>query len=169
MLTTRYCPWVLSWHKPVVGTLASPELLDVGPAAEAVPAVVWVPTCSVVRSVPVPPVPLVGNVGIGCVVGDVAPTSGLVGSTGTVLVDGSLVFTWVVVTTAEDMEAIDWVVVGSRVVFEGVGVDLPAVLCTGWSVVTWVVVPRTWAPEVGTGLLLDVLAGVLLVGLRVLV
>lgn len=159
---------MLSWHKSVVGTLTSPELLDVGPA-EAVPAVVLVPTCSVVRSVPGPAVPWVGNVGLGCVVGNVASTSGLVGSTGTVLVDSSLVFTWVVVTTAEDTEATDWVVVGSRVVFEGQGVDLPAVLCTGWSVVTWMVVPCVWAPEVGIGLLLDVSVGVLLAGLRVLV
>lgn len=168
MVTTRYWPWVLSWHKSVVGTLTSPELLDVGPA-EAVPVVVLVPTCSVVRSVPGPPVPLVGNVGLGCVVEDVASTLGLVGSTGTVLDDGSLVVTWVVVTTAEDTEATDWVVVGSRVVFEGLGVDLPAVLCTGWSVVTWMVVPCVWAPEVDIGSLLDALVGVLLAGLRVLV
>lgn len=104
-------------------------------------------------------------------VGDVASTSGLilVGSTGTVLADGSLVCTWVVVTTAEDVEATDLGVLGSRVVFEGLGVGLPAVLCTGWSVVTWMVVPCVWAPEVGMGFLLDVLVGVLLAGLRVLV
>lgn len=170
VVTTRYWPWVLGWHESVVGTLTSPELLDVGPA-EAVPAVVVVPTPSVVRSVPVPPVPWVGNVGLGCVVGDVASTTGLrlVGSTGTVLADGSLVCTWVVVTMAEDTEATDWVVVGSRVVFEELGVDLPAVLCTGWSVVTWMVVPCVWAPEVGMGFLLGVFVGVLLAGLRVLV
>lgn len=167
-MTTRYWPWVLSWHKSVVGTLSSPELLDVGPA-EAVPAVVLVPTCSVVRSMPGPPVPLVGIVGLDCVVEDVVSTSGLGGSTGTVLVDGSLVFTWVVVTMAEDTEATDWVVVVSRVVFEGLGVDLPAVLRTGWSVVTRMVVPCVWAPEVGTGLLLAVLVCVLWAGLRVLV
>lgn len=170
VVTTRYWPWVLSWHESVVGTLTSPELLDVDPA-EAVPAVALVPTRSVVRSVPGPPVPWVGNRGLGCVVGDVASTSGLrlVGSTGTVLVDGSLVCTWVVVTTAEDTEVTDLGLVGSRVVFEGLGVGLPAVLCTGWSVVTRIVVPCVWVPEVGMGFLLDVLVGVLLVGLRVLV
>lgn len=169
VVTTRYWPWVLSWHEAVVGTLTSPELLDVGPA-DAVPAVALVPTCSVVKSMPGPPVPWVGNRGLGCVVGDVASTSGLilVGSTGTVLADGSLVCTWVVVTTAEDVEATDLGVLGSRVVFEGLGVGLPAVLCTGWSVVTWMVVPCVWAPEVGMGFLLDVLVGVLLAGLRVL-
>lgn len=169
-MVTRYWPWVLGWHKSVVGILTSPELLDVGPA-EAVPAVVLVPTCSVVRSVPGPPVPWVGNVGLGCVVGDVTSTSGLrlVARAGTVLADGSLVCTWVVVTTTEDTEATDWVVVGSRVVFEGLGVDLPAVLCTGWSVVSWTVVPCIWAPEVGMGFLLDVSVGVLLAGLGVLV
>lgn len=170
VVTTRYWSWVLSWHESVVGTLTSPELLDVDPA-EAVPAVALVPTRSVVRSVPGPPVPWVGNRGLGCVVGDVASTSGLrlVGSTGTVLVDGSLVCTWVAVTTAEDTEVTDLGLVGSRVVFEGLGVGLPAVLCTGWSVVTRIVVPCVWAPEVGMGFLLDVLVGVLLVGLRVLV
>lgn len=170
MVTTKYWPWVLSWHESVVGTLTSPELLGVGPA-EAVSAAVLVPTCSVVRSVAGPPVPWVDNVVLSSVVGDVASTSGLrlVGSTGTVLADGSLVCTWVVVTMAEDMGATDWVVVGSRVVFEGLGVDLRAVLCTGWSVVTWMVVPCIWAPEVGMGFLLDALVGVLLAGLRVLV
>lgn len=73
-MVTRYWPWVLGWHESVVGTLMSPELLDVGPA-EAVPDVVLVPTCSVVRSVPGPPVPWVGNVGLGCVVGDMTSTS----------------------------------------------------------------------------------------------
>lgn len=72
-----------------------------------------------------------------------------------------------VVTTA--VEATERVVVGSRVVFEGPGVELPAVLCTGCSVVTWMVVPWVWAPEVGMGLMVDVLVGVLSVGLRVLV
>lgn len=74
-----------------------------------------------------------------------------------------------VVTVAEDVEATEWVVVGSRVVFEGLGVDLPAVLCTGCSVVTWMVVPWVWAPEVGMGFMVAVLVGVLLAGLRVLV
>jgi hypothetical protein len=155
-MVTRYWPWVLGWHESVVGTLMSPELLDVGPA-EAVPDVVLVPTCSVVRSVPGPPVPWVGNVGLGCVVGDMTSTSGLrlVARAGTVLADGSLVCTWVVV--------------GSRVAFEGLSADLPAVLCTGWSVVSWTVVPCIWAPEVGMGFLLDVSVGVLLAGLGVLV
>lgn len=74
-----------------------------------------------------------------------------------------------VVTVAEDVEATEWVVVGSRVVFEGLGVDLPAVLCTGCSAVTWMVVPWVWAPEVGMGFMVAVLVGVLLAGLRVLV
>lgn len=88
---------------------------------------------------PGPTVPCVDNVGLGCVVGDVAATSGvgLVGDTGTVLAVGSLVCIWVVVTTVEDTEATERVVVvGSRVVFEGLGVNLFAVLRTGCSVVT---------------------------------
>ena len=34
--TTRYRPWLLSWHASVAGTLESPELPGVGPT-EAVP------------------------------------------------------------------------------------------------------------------------------------
>lgn len=152
----------------MVGTLGSLELLGVGPA-EAVPALVS--TCSVVRGVPGPPIPWVDNAGLGCVVRVVASTSGvrLVGGIGIVLAVGSLVCIWVVVTTAEDVEATEWLVVGSRVVFEGLGVELSAVLCTGWSVVTWMVVPWVWAPEVGMGFMVDVLVGVLSAGLRVLV
>lgn len=151
----------------MVGTLGSPELLGVGPA---VPAVALVSTRSVVKGVPGPPVPWVGNAGLGCVVGDVASTSGvgLVGGTGTVLAVGSVVCVWVVVTTVEDTEVTGWVVVGSRVVFKGLGVDLP-VLGTGCPVVTWMVVPCVGAPEVGVGFVVDVLAGVLWVGLGVLV
>lgn len=76
----------------MVGTLGSPELLGVGPA-EPVPAVALVSTRSVVRGVPGPPVPWVDNAGLGCVVRDVASTSGvgLVGGTGIVLAAGSLV------------------------------------------------------------------------------
>lgn len=73
------------------------------------------------------------------------------------------------VTVAEDVEATEWVVVGFRVVFEGLGVDLSAVLGTGCSVVTWMVVPWVWAPEVGMGFMVAALVGVLLAGLRVLV
>lgn len=112
---------------------------------------------SVVRGVPGPPVPCVDTVGLGCVVGVMASTSGvgLVGDTGTVLAVGSLVCIWVVV--------------GSRVVREGLGVDLSAVLSTGCPVVTWMVAPCIWAPEVGMVFTVDVLVGVLLAGLRVLV
>lgn len=171
VVTTRYWPWVLSWHESVAGTFRSPELLGVGPV-EAVPAVALVPACSVVRGVPgspVLPVPWLGNAGLGCVVGDVAsiPGLGLVGGIGTVLAVGSLVFTWVVVTTVGDTEATEWVVVGIRVVFEGVGVNLPTVLSTGCFVVTWTVVFCIWTPGVGMGLVVDVLVGVLLAGLGV--
>lgn len=173
VVTTRYWPWVLNWHESVVGIFRSPELLGVGPV-EAVPAVALVPTCSVVRAVPgspVLPVPWVGDAGLGCVVGDVASISGLglVGGIGTVLAVGSVVCTWMVVTAVGDIEATEWVVVGARVMFERLGVNLPTVLFTGCSVVTLTVVPCLWTPEVGMGFSVDVLVGVLLAGLGVLV
>jgi hypothetical protein len=45
VVTTRYGPWVLSWHESVAGVLGSPELKCVGPV-EAVPGVALVSICS---------------------------------------------------------------------------------------------------------------------------
>lgn len=67
VVTTRYWPWVLSWHESVIGILESPELSAVG-LVGAVPSV----ACSTVWGVPDPVGPWACGVGLGCVVGDVA-------------------------------------------------------------------------------------------------
>lgn len=74
------------------------------------------------------------------------------------LAAGSLVCAWVVVTTAEDTEATEGVVVDSRVVFEGLGVDLLAVLSTGWFVDTGIAGLCAWRPVCGVGLAVEVMA-----------
>lgn len=76
MVTTRYWPWVLGWHESVASILGPPELLGVGPV-ESVPGVTSVATCSGAWGVPGPAALWVYGVGLGCVVGDVASTSGI--------------------------------------------------------------------------------------------
>lgn len=76
LVTSRYWPWVLSWHESVAGIFGSPELLGVGPV-DVVPGVALVSTSSGVWGEPGPSAPFVDGVGLGCVVGDVASALGV--------------------------------------------------------------------------------------------